>query len=257
VAVTAGSRAAAEEPAGLVYRPGLVTADEEAALLGELAELRFDPVVLHGRAARRTARHFGYAYDYSARTATPGEPPPAWVLPARGRAAALAGVAPEELAQVLVLRYPPGATIGWHRDAAAFGTVVGISLAAPCRLRFQRGTGPARCVWEVLLEPRSGYVLAGAARTSWEHSIPATKALRYSITFRTLHAGREGSGSYERLRADPTHDAVVPGHDCPEVESVVTREPQFNVVRKDEGEPAEIARGAARARRSSRRRGGS
>ncbi|HEX7256079.1 MAG TPA: hypothetical protein VF236_09155 [Gaiellaceae bacterium] len=41
-------------------------------------------------------------------------------------------------------------------------------------------------MWEVLLEPRSGYVLTGPARTSWQHSIPPTKELRYSITFRTL-----------------------------------------------------------------------
>jgi hypothetical protein len=36
--------------------------------------------------------------------------------------------------------------------------------------------------------PRSGYVLSGAARYAWQHSIPPTKALRYSITFRTLRA---------------------------------------------------------------------
>jgi DNA oxidative demethylase len=46
-------------------------------------------------------------------------------------------------------------------------------------------------VWEVELEPRSGYVLGGAARSSWQHSIPATKDLRYSITFRTLRASRK------------------------------------------------------------------
>jgi DNA oxidative demethylase len=68
----------------------------------------------------------------------------------------------------------------------AFGTVVGISLGGASRLRFQRGKGDARRVWEVLLEPRSGYVLAGKARTSWQHLIPPTKELRYSITFRTL-----------------------------------------------------------------------
>jgi DNA oxidative demethylase len=38
----------------------------------------------------------------------------------------------------------------------------------------------------VPLSPRSIYVLTGAARTEWEHSIPAVKDLRYSITFRTL-----------------------------------------------------------------------
>jgi alkylated DNA repair dioxygenase AlkB len=64
--------------------------------------------------------------------------------------------------------------------------VVGVSLAGSCRLRFQRGTGDRRRVWEVALEPRSGYVLDGEARRSWRHSIPPTRALRYSITFRTL-----------------------------------------------------------------------
>ena len=64
--------------------------------------------------------------------------------------------------------------------------VVGICLASACRMRFQRGKGPARQVAEVILAPRSGYVLAGAARYAWQHSIPPIKALRYSITFRTL-----------------------------------------------------------------------
>src|SRR4051812_41666806 len=107
-------------------------------------------------------------------------------MPVRRRAAALAGAEPEELVEALVQRYPPGSTIGWHRDAPAFGTVVGISLGSPSRLRLQRGKGEDRRVWEVVLDPRSGYALAGKARTSWQHSIPPTKALRYSITFRTL-----------------------------------------------------------------------
>jgi alkylated DNA repair dioxygenase AlkB len=55
-------------------------------------------------------------------------------------------------------------------------------------MRFQRGKGDARQVAEITLKPRSAYVLAGAARFTWQHSIPATKALRYSITFRTLKA---------------------------------------------------------------------
>ena len=39
---------------------------------------------------------------------------------------------------------------------------------------------------ELDLEPRSGYDLAGEARTAWQHHLPPAKALRYSITFRTL-----------------------------------------------------------------------
>jgi alkylated DNA repair dioxygenase AlkB len=66
--------------------------------------------------------------------------------------------------------------------------VVGVSLAAACRMRFQRGRGEQRRVAEVTLAPRSAYVLSGAARYVWQHAIPPTKALRYSITFRTLKA---------------------------------------------------------------------
>jgi len=180
------ARAPTEEPEGIVYEPELISVEEEAGLLDELESLRFDPIVLHGRAAKRTGRHYGLDYDYESRTPKPGEPVPDWLLPVRGRAAELAGREPDELVEILVQRYPPGATIGWHRDAPAFGTVIGVSLGGSSRLRFQRGKRERRRVWEVLLEPRSGYVLSGEARRSWEHSIPPTKELRYSITFRTL-----------------------------------------------------------------------
>jgi DNA oxidative demethylase len=194
------ARAPREEPQGLVYRPELLSVDEETALLDKLGPLRFDPIVMHGQEAKRTARHYGLDYDYEARTPQPGEPLPEWLEPVRARAAELAGVEPEELVEILVQRYPPGSTIGWHRDAPAFGTVVGVSLGGSSRLRFQRGKGEARRVWEVLLEPRSGYVLDGEARTSWQHSIPPTKELRYSITFRTLR--RRTPDTEDRARAE-------------------------------------------------------
>src|SRR5215210_1558542 len=158
------ARAPTVEPAGLVYRPDLITPAEEHELLAILEDLRFDPIVIRGQAARRTARHYGLDYDYEARTPMPGEPVPDWLIPVRERAAQLAGVEPEELVEILVQRYPPGSTIGWHRDAPAFGVVVGISIGGPSRLRFQRGKGEAREIYEVALEPRSGYVLAGEAR---------------------------------------------------------------------------------------------
>ena len=181
-------RAPAEEPRGLVLKPDVITPDQETELGERFQTMRFDPIVIRGQAARRTARHFGVGYDYQSREPGPAEPIPSWLGPAREAAAGLAGVEPEELAEALINRYPPGAPIGWHRDAPAFGIVVGISLLAPARLRFQRGKREARRTWEVRLEPRSGYVLADEARRSWEHSIPATRELRYSITFRTLNS---------------------------------------------------------------------
>ena len=45
------ARSPSEEPEGLVLRPELVTVDEQAELLGRLGDLRFDPIVMHGRRA--------------------------------------------------------------------------------------------------------------------------------------------------------------------------------------------------------------
>jgi alkylated DNA repair dioxygenase AlkB len=172
---------------GLVYRPDFLAVEEERELLRVFEELEFGEVRMRGQVARRRARHFGFDYEYDNRGRLPrGEPLPDWLLPLRGRCTSLAGVEPGELAEALVQRYPPRATIGWHRDAPTFGTVVGVSLASSCRMRFRRETDDERHVFELELEPRSAYMLAGAARWAWQHSIPPTKAERYSITFRTL-----------------------------------------------------------------------
>jgi DNA oxidative demethylase len=176
-------------PQGLVFEPAFLNIDEERNLLDELERLEFHQIVIHAVAARRTARHFGLNYDYEQRThLQEAEPMPAWLTPLRGKCAALAGVPSEALIEALVQRYPEGATIGWHRDAPSFGVVVGVSLGSSARLRFRRGSTGRWTTWELDLPARSAYVLAGEARTKWQHSLPATRALRYSITFRTLKA---------------------------------------------------------------------
>jgi alkylated DNA repair dioxygenase AlkB len=75
-----------------------------------------------------------------------------------------------------------------NRDKTQFDEIVGVSLLAPCSLRFRRKAGD---IWErtsLTLKPRSAYLLSGPARAAWEHSIPAFDRLRYSITLRTLIA---------------------------------------------------------------------
>jgi alkylated DNA repair dioxygenase AlkB len=202
----ARSRAPVEEPQGLVYRPDFLGTEEEAELVREVEQVDFHAVVMHGQTARRTVRHYGYDYDYEryGRIA-PGDPLPAWLVGLRDRCAALAGEQPEALAQALVTRYPPGATIGWHRDAPMFGArIVGVSLLGASRMRFQRGKDEARRVFELELAPRSAYVLGGEARTRWQHSIPATKELRYSITFRTVRLTAPGRARAARSRSPVT-----------------------------------------------------
>ncbi|MGN6797578.1 MAG: hypothetical protein ACTHKS_05465 [Gaiellaceae bacterium] len=48
--------------------------------------------------------------------------------------------------------------------------------------------------------------------------------------------------TYEHVRADPTHFVVLPGHELLDVETVIERHDAFNIVRKDPGGPAEVAR---------------
>jgi alkylated DNA repair dioxygenase AlkB len=176
-----------ECPEGLLYRPDLIDPDEERAVLAEIGTIELTVVRMHGQVARRTVRHFGFDYGYESWQLVPTDPLPESLVWLRDRCAEFAGVPPGDLEQTLITRYPPEATIGWHRDAPMFGpVVVGVSLLSPCTMRFQRRTGGERHVHELELAPRSGYVLSGSARWAWQHSIPAMTALRYSITFRTL-----------------------------------------------------------------------
>jgi alkylated DNA repair dioxygenase AlkB len=172
---------------GLVYLEEFITPEEERSLLSELERIDFRTITMHGQVAKRTVRHYGLDYAYESGELVPAEPLPRSMGWLRERCAALMEREPEDLEQILVSRYPPGAGIGWHRDAPMFGSkIAGVSLAAGCRMRFQRTVGGERSTAAVELAPRSAYLLSGKARWSWQHSIPATKELRYSVTFRTL-----------------------------------------------------------------------
>lgn len=173
-------------PDGFRYQPDLITPAEEAALIARFAALPFKPFDFRGYQGLRETVSFGWRYDYTARRAEPVEAMPGWLRPLRARAGAFAGVADEELVQALVTRYAPGAPIGWHRDKPHFAEVIGVSFGAAAPLRFRRKAGAG---WErrtVVVQPRSGYLLAGAARHEWEHSIPPVEGLRCSVTFRRL-----------------------------------------------------------------------
>lgn len=172
---------------GLAYHADFITLTEERQLLGAIEPLDFRAVTMRGQTARRTVRHFGLDYDYTSHQLVPADPLPEPLVWLRDRCAALIEREPADLVQILVSRYPPGAGIGWHRDAPMFGSrIAGVSLLSPCRMRFQRTVRGVRGVAAIELAPRSAYVLSGKARWSWQHSIPATRALRYSVTFRTL-----------------------------------------------------------------------
>lgn len=167
----------------------LLAPPEEAAIRAEARALAFRPFEMRGFTARREVAYFGHDYAYDARRVGEGPPFPPFLLTLRPRAAALAGVEPDALAMAVVLRYPPGAGIGWHRDAPAFGLVVGISLGGAARFQLRKG-GPGGEKREILLAPGDAYVLARAARWAWQHHVPPVREERLAITFRTMREGK-------------------------------------------------------------------
>ena len=173
-------------PEGFVYRPNIVSTAEEQSLLERIRELHLQEFQFHGYTGKRRVMSYGWQYDFNESKLRRTDDIPAWLLPLRQTAAELFGLQPDQLQQALVTEYDIGAAIGWHRDKAVFLDVIGISLLSSCRFRFRRKTNSS---WErasFTAEPRSAYLLRGASRTEWEHSIPSVDALRYSITFRSF-----------------------------------------------------------------------
>ena len=173
-------------PDGFKYQPDVVSPDDERRLLDRVRALPFKDFEFHGYVGKRRVVSFGWHYDFDDRELRKTEDIPSFLLSLREVAADFAGMDAAQLQHVLVTEYDAGASIGWHRDKAVFGEVIGISLLSSCRFRLRRKAGAN---WErvsLTAEPRSAYLLSGASRTEWEHSIPAVDTLRYSITFRNV-----------------------------------------------------------------------
>ena len=169
--------------AGLSQAGGFVAQDEERMLIAAAA---LSPFRYHGWLGKRLTASYGWSYDFDDSSFAPAEAIPDWLLPVREKAARFAGLPPGELVQALLIRYDPGAGIGWHRDRPVFGHVLGISLGAPATMRFRRRQRGGFDRASAVLAPRSIYHLTGEARHQWEHSIAAMAATRWSITFRSL-----------------------------------------------------------------------
>jgi alkylated DNA repair dioxygenase AlkB len=142
--------------------------------------------------ARRRVAFFGRSYG----SADAVKPLPPFLLPLRDNVAVWANLDGHAFAMALINEYPPGAPIGWHRDAPQYEIVAGISLLSSCRMKFRsyvRSDAHAAtqgrrrsATHAIVLEPRSAYLMTGESRNACEHHIPAVTTLRYSITFRTV-----------------------------------------------------------------------
>lgn len=173
-------------PPGLSQAEDIVTPAEETALIAAIDRVALSPFRFHGWEGKRMTASFGWDYDFEDASFAPAEPIPDWLLPLRERAAPFAGLKADALVQALLIRYDPGAGIGWHRDRPVFEHVLGISLGQPAKMRFRRRRPGGFDRASACLEPRSIYHLTGEVRHQWEHSIAAMEATRWSITFRSL-----------------------------------------------------------------------
>jgi alkylated DNA repair dioxygenase AlkB len=179
--------ATAPPPEGFVYQPDFLPPEEERELITFIRRLPLKELNFHGYIAKRRVVSFGSAYDFESARLKPADPIPEFLTTLRDRAAGFAGLMPETLPHALVTEYTPGAAIDWHKDKRVFGEVIGVSLLSECTFRLRRKVNHNR--WERYsrtLRPRSAYLLRGAARDEWEHSIPPVRELRYSVTFRNL-----------------------------------------------------------------------
>jgi alkylated DNA repair dioxygenase AlkB len=176
------------EPAvsGLATSGTIVSREEEADLIARIDVENLSPFRFQGWLGKRLTRSFGWSYDFDTGRFNETDAIPAWLDPLRLRAAAFAGLGAEELVQALLIRYDPGAGIGWHKDRPVFEHVVGISLGTQAAMRLRRREGKGFSRISVPLAPRSIYHLSGDVRHEWEHSIAPMDRPRWSLTFRSL-----------------------------------------------------------------------
>jgi len=171
---------------GLRTCPDIIDRDEEATLIERIDATDPTPFKFQGWTGKRLTTSFGWAYDFEAGRPVAAEPLPEWLLPIRDRAGQFARLDPSLLIQALLIRYDPGAGIGWHRDRPLYEDVIGISLGEFATMRFRRRRGDGFERASAQLEPRAAYHLSGPARHEWEHSIVEMERPRWSITFRSL-----------------------------------------------------------------------
>ena len=179
-------------PEGLAYQPHFLAQEDEVLLLEEIASVPLHEARYRAYTAKRRIASFGAEYDFQSNQLHAAPPLPEFLLPLRARVAAWVKMRAENFTHALITEYRPGTALGWHRDTPNFGIIAGISLRSACRMRFRpypRRRAAKHEGFDLLLEPRSVYAFREEVRWRWQHSVPPTPDLRYSVTFRTLSPG--------------------------------------------------------------------
>jgi len=176
-------------PDGFRYYEDFITIDEETQLLNLISKIELRTFHFQGYEAKRKVANFGYDWSFEKRILTKGVEIPEEYGSLVRKVAGRLEIDDREFAELLITEYPVGAVINWHRDAPPFELICGISLLSDCVFRFRpqdKTKRDRKLIFSVPLKRRSLYSMQGAARREWQHSIPAQKQVRYSITLRTL-----------------------------------------------------------------------
>ena len=149
----------------------------------------------------RRVQHYGWRYDYRARTVGHDMhigPLPAWLLGIAERLHAETHLFERVPDQAIVNEYQPGEGIAMHADRQCFGaTVATVSLGDAWRMDLRPAGGKADTRVDILLEQGSALLMTGDARWRWFHGIAKRqkeridgglrlRKRRLSLTFRTV-----------------------------------------------------------------------
>jgi alkylated DNA repair dioxygenase AlkB len=176
-------------PEGFQYIRHFITEAEESHLLQAISRTPLHTFVFQGYEAKRKVASFGHDWSFEHQRLTKGRDIPEAFQPLIDKVANHLSLQPEALAELLLTEYPVGAVINWHRDAPPFDLIAGVSLGAGCTFRLRphdKAKQGKTSIISMPVQARSLYVMQGAARSDWQHSIAPVKEVRYSITLRTL-----------------------------------------------------------------------
>jgi alkylated DNA repair dioxygenase AlkB len=182
---------------GLTYIPDFIDSATESDLIGMIDA---QPWITE---LKRRVQHYGWRYDYKARSVTNDlriGALPDWLQSYAVRLQQ-AGIFSETPDQGIINEYQPGQGISSHIDCVpCFAvTIASLSLGSPCVMDFTHSKTGEKS--SLLLEPRSLLVFTGDARYIWQHAIAGRKTDRYngqiiqrirriSLTFRkVIHSG--------------------------------------------------------------------
>ena len=176
-------------PDGFVYYSNFLTPGQETALCNAIKEFDLQPLIFQSYEAKRKVASFGYDWNFQTRVLTKGKEIPKAFDSLIQNVSNKIFISNIQFAELLLTEYPVGSVINWHRDAPPFDVIAGISLLSDCIFRFRpydKKKQSRKALMSFPLQRRSLYIMAGDSRTNWEHSIPAVKKVRYSITLRSL-----------------------------------------------------------------------